>query len=92
MWNRTRKLANNVYVYESSLGESRVVKRVSRKDSRPTSSYACELDILRQVSNVVEYVFPGKKMGRIVNCAGCRRSSTSSISMDGFRRPSMCVS
>ncbi|RMJ23335.1 STYKc [Aspergillus sp. HF37] len=54
IWNRTRMLANNVYVYESSLGESRVVKRVSRKDSRLTDSYASELDVLRQVSNDVE--------------------------------------
>lgn len=92
IWDRTRKLANDVYVYESSLGESRVVKRVSRRDSRLTSGYASELDVLRQVSNAVEYVLPGKEMGRVANCAGCGRSSSSSISTGGFRRASMCVS
>ena len=56
MWTRTLKLANNVYLYESTLGESRVVKQVSMKDSRLTSSYASELDVLGQVSSVMEYV------------------------------------
>lgn len=56
MWTRTLQLANNVYVYESSLGEARVVKQVSRRDSR-LANYASELDVLGQVSNVMEYVF-----------------------------------
>ncbi|KAJ5127738.1 hypothetical protein N7448_008517 [Penicillium atrosanguineum] len=53
MWHRTLKLADNVHVYESPVGELRVVKQVSKKDSRLAKS-ASELDVLGQVSSSME--------------------------------------
>jgi hypothetical protein len=54
IWNRTLEFKEGVHLYESAKGDLRVVKSISK--DKLSKSNISELDVLGQVSRIMEYV------------------------------------